>query len=66
MRDAYKVLVRKPEGKRPCRRSRCRWEYNIKIGLRETGWEGVEWIYLAQDGEWWWPLVNMVMNIWVP
>jgi hypothetical protein len=41
--------VGKPEGKRPLGRPRCRWVYNIKIDLRETGWDGMEWIDLGQD-----------------
>jgi hypothetical protein len=49
MRNAYKILVRKREGKRPLGRPRRSWEDNIKISLRETGWEGVYWMHLAQD-----------------
>jgi hypothetical protein len=49
MRNAYKILVAKPEEKRPLRRPRCRWENHIRINLREIGWEGVNWIHLAQD-----------------
>jgi hypothetical protein len=49
----YKVLVRKPEGKRTLGRPRCRWENGIKIDLREIGMVGVEWIYLAQDRNHW-------------
>jgi hypothetical protein len=37
----------------------------IKMDLREIGWEGVEWTHLAEDGDWWWAVVNMVMNHWV-
>jgi hypothetical protein len=48
-RRVYKFSVVKPEGKRPLRRPRHRWEDGIKIDLREIGWEGVEWIHLAQD-----------------
>jgi hypothetical protein len=44
-----KILIGKPEGKKPLGRRRRRWEDNIKMGLRETGWEGVDWIHLAQD-----------------
>jgi hypothetical protein len=44
-------FVGKPEGKRPLGRLRCRWEDNIRLDLREVGWEGVEWIHLAQDSE---------------
>jgi len=48
-RDVNKVLVGKPEGKRPLRRPRHRWENNIKIGLQEVGCEGMDWFELAQD-----------------
>jgi hypothetical protein len=48
MRNALKILVGKLDGKRPLGRPRCRWEDNIKFGLREISWE-VDWIYLAQD-----------------
>jgi hypothetical protein len=48
-RNVYRVLVGKPEGKRPLRRPRRRWEDGIKMDLGETGWGGVEWIHLAQD-----------------
>jgi hypothetical protein len=44
-------LVGKPEGKRPLGRPGRRWEHNIKINLQEVGWEGIEWIELAQDRE---------------
>jgi hypothetical protein len=46
-RKLYGVFVGKPEGKRPLGRPRRRWEDGIKMDLRETGWGGVEWIYLA-------------------
>jgi hypothetical protein len=49
MRNAYKILVRKPDGKRPLGRSRHRWEDNIRVDLREIGWKDVDWIHLAQD-----------------
>jgi hypothetical protein len=48
MRNAYNILVGKPEGKRPLE-SRYRWEDNIRIDIREIGWEVVDWIHLAQD-----------------
>jgi hypothetical protein len=48
-RNAYEILVGKPEGKRPLRRPRCRWVDNIKMDIRETGWGGMDWISLAQD-----------------
>jgi hypothetical protein len=66
MRNAYRVLVRKPEGKRPLVRPRRRWEDNISMDIRETRWEGVDRIHLAQDREQWWALVNTVMNLRVP
>jgi hypothetical protein len=64
-RNVYRVLVRKPEGKRPLERPRHRWEDGIKMDLREIGWGGVEWIHLAQDRDLWQVLVNAVMNLWV-
>jgi hypothetical protein len=65
-RNMYKLFVRKPEGKRPCTRLKCRWDDNIIIDHRERGWEGVDWINLAQDQDWWCTPVNMVINLWVP
>ena len=59
-------LVGKPEGKRPLGRPRHRWEENIKMDIQEVGCGGVEWIELDQDRGWWQPLVNVVMNLWVP
>jgi hypothetical protein len=58
--------VGKPGGKRPLGRPRRRWEDNIKMNLREIGWGGMEWIYLAQDMDQWRALVNTVMNLRVP
>jgi hypothetical protein len=52
-RNAYRILVGKPEGKRPLGRPRCRWVDNIKIDLREIGLDGMDWIYLAQDRDQW-------------
>jgi hypothetical protein len=65
-RNPYRILVGKPEGKRPLGRPRCRWVHNIKLDLRETGWDGTDWIYLAQDRDQWRALVNTVMNLQVP
>jgi hypothetical protein len=65
-RNAYRILVGKPEGKRPLARPRCRWVDNIKTALREIGWDGMDWIDLAQDRDQWRALVNTVMNLWVP
>jgi hypothetical protein len=61
----YKVLVGKPEGRRPLGRPRHRWEDGIRMDLRETGLRGVDWIRLAQDRNWWRAVVSAVMNLWV-
>jgi hypothetical protein len=66
MRNAYLILVRKPEGKRPLGRPRRRYEDNIRMDLREIGWEGVDWIHLAQDRNQCQALVNTVMNLRIP
>jgi hypothetical protein len=60
-RKLYKVLVGKPEGKRPLGRPRRRWEDGIRMDLREIGLKGVDWIRLAQDRDW--AVVSTVMNI---
>ena len=65
-RDIYRVLVGKPEGKRPLGRPRRRWEDNIKMGLQNVGSGGGDWIELAEDRDWWRALVNAVMNLRVP
>jgi hypothetical protein len=57
--NVYRVLVGKPEG----RKSRRKWEHNIKMNFREIGGGDMEWIYLAQDGDQWRALVNAVMNL---
>jgi hypothetical protein len=65
-RNAYRIVVEKPERKRPLRRPRHRWVDNIKMVLREIGWDGVDWIELVQDRDQWRALVNTVMDIRVP
>jgi hypothetical protein len=65
-RNAYRVLVGMPEGKRPLGRQRRRWVNNIKMGLREIGWDDMDWIDLAQNRDQWRALVNTVMNLRVP
>ena len=62
-RGEYRVLVGKPEGKRLLGRPRRRWEDNIKMDLQEVGYEGMDWMELAQDRYRWRALVNAVMNI---
>ena len=65
-RGVYRVLLEKPEGKRPLGRPRHRWEDNIKMDLQEVGRGGMDWIEMAQDRDWWRALVNAVMNLRVP
>jgi hypothetical protein len=62
-RKVYKVLVGKPEGKRPLGRPRRRLEDGIRMDLRENGLGGVDWIRLAQDRDWWRAVVRAVMNL---
>jgi hypothetical protein len=65
-RCAYRILVGRPEGRRPLGRPRHRWEDNTKMDLQEVGWESVDWIDMAQDRDRWRALVNAVMNLRVP
>ena len=65
-RGAYRILVGKPEGKRPLERPRLRWKDKIKIGLQNAECGGVDWIYLVQDGDRWPSVVKAVMNFLVP
>jgi hypothetical protein len=65
-RNAYRIWVGRPEGKRPLGRPRRRWEDNIRMDLGEIGWGGMDWIHLAQDRGQWSALVNTVMNLRVP
>jgi hypothetical protein len=62
-RNAYRILVRKPEEKRPLGRPRRMWEDNIKMDLREIEWSGMDWINLAQDRDQWMVLVNTKMSL---
>jgi hypothetical protein len=65
-RGLYRVLVGKPEGKKPLGRPRCRWEDNIEIDLQEVGCGDMDWIDLAQDKDRWRVLLNAVINLRVP
>jgi hypothetical protein len=65
-RIPYRILVGKPEGKRPLGRARRRWVDNIKMDLREIRWDGTDWIHLAQDSDQLRALMNTVMNLRVP
>jgi len=65
-RSLYRVLVAKPDGKRPLGKSRHRWEDDMKVDLQELGLGGIDWIDLAQDREKWRTLVNAVTNLRVP
>jgi hypothetical protein len=62
-RGVYRVLVVKPEGRRPMGRPRCRWVDNIRMDLLEVGCGYMDWIGLAQDRDRWWTLVSVVMNL---
>jgi hypothetical protein len=63
MRYPYKILVRKPEDKRPLGMPMRRCKDNIRMNFREIGWEVVDWMHVAQDRVQRWALVNMVMNL---
>jgi hypothetical protein len=65
-RNAYRLLVGKPEAKRPLGRPRRKWVDNIRMDLREVGWGAVDWIGLAQDRNRWRAVVISVLNIRVP
>jgi hypothetical protein len=65
-RNAYRILVGKPEGMRPLGKPRRMREDNIRMNLREIGWGGMDWIDLVQDRDQWRALVNTVMNLRVP
>ena len=65
-RRAYRVLVGKPEGKRPHGRPRRRWEDNIKMDVKEVGWGGIDCIDLAQGRDGWRAFVHEVINRRVP
>jgi hypothetical protein len=59
-------LAGKPDVKRPLKRPIYTWEDNIRLDFEEIGWEGVDWVHLAQDKDQWLTLVNMLMNLQVP
>jgi hypothetical protein len=65
-RNAYRILVGKSEGKIPLGRPRRRWTDNFKMDLREIGWDGVNWIDMAQNRDQWRALVNTVLNLRIP
>jgi hypothetical protein len=70
-RNAYRILVGKPEGKGPLRKPRRRWVDNNEMDLRELGWDGMgwcalDWVDMAQDRDQWRVLVNTVLNLRVP
>jgi len=62
----YRVLVGKPEGKKPLGRTRRGWEDNIKMDLQELGCMGMDWFELGQGRDSWWAVVNAVMNLRFP
>jgi hypothetical protein len=65
-RNSYRLLMGKPEEKRPLGRPRRRWVDNIRMDLGEVGWGDMDWIGLAQDRNRWRDLVNLVLNLWFP
>jgi hypothetical protein len=65
-RNAYRILVEKPEGKRPRGRPRRRWMDNIKMDLGDIGGDGVDWIDMAEGRDQWRALVNTILNLRVP
>jgi hypothetical protein len=65
-RNAYRILVGESDEKRALGRPRCRWVKTNKIDLREIEWDGMNWIYLIQDGDQWRVLANTVLNRRVP
>jgi hypothetical protein len=66
IRNAYRILVGKPQGKRPLGRPRRRWVASIKIDVTEIGWDGMNWIDLAQNRDQWRALMNTLMNLRFP
>jgi len=66
MRNAYTILVGKSEGKRPVGVHRHTWEDIIRMNLRETGWEGADWIHLSRDRDWWQAVVKTGMSLRAP
>jgi hypothetical protein len=65
-KNAYRVLMRKPEGKGPLGVLRCKWDCSIKMYMREIGWGDMDWTHLAQDRDQWWALLNTVTDFRVP
>jgi hypothetical protein len=65
-RNAYRILVGKPEEKRPLGRPRRSWENNIKMYLKETGRNSTNWVHLAEDREQWRVFVNIILNLRIP
>jgi hypothetical protein len=66
LRNAYKILVGKPEGKRPLGRPRRGWVDNIRMGVREIGWDGMDWMDLSRGRDQWNALLNTIMNLRAP
>jgi hypothetical protein len=65
-RNAYRILVGKPVGKRPLGRPRRMWVDNMKTDIREIEWDGVDWIDMAQDRDQWRAIVNTILDLRVP
>jgi hypothetical protein len=60
--NVYRILVEKLEGKRPLKKSKCRWEDDIKMDFREIGWSGMEWIDLTQNRDYWRDLLKILLG----
>ena len=65
-RSTFKVLTGKPIGKRPLGRSRRKWVDNIRMGLEEIGFKARNWVYSAQDRNYWKAVVNAALNLRIP
>jgi hypothetical protein len=65
-RGVHRILVKKPEGKRPLGTPKCRWKDNIKMDIQEVECGGMDWMELAQDRDRGWALVNVVIKLRVP
>jgi hypothetical protein len=65
-RDAYRILVGRPEARKHLEDTGLSWKDDIKMDLQEVGWGGMDWIDMAQDRDRWWAVVSAVMNLQVP
>ena len=66
VKRTFKILAGTPAGRRPLGRPRCRWEYNIRMDLKEIGTNTRNWVDVTLDRGYWRPIVNAALNLWVP